>query len=639
MVKNMVSITGQPGEKKFLLGNEAIARGILEAGVGYVSAYPGTPSTEIVEALAASAKKVGIKVEWATNEKVAYESAFSACLAGIRSFFAAKHVGINVAADAVASSAYIGTKAGFVFVSADDPYAHSSQNEQDNRNYARHFGLVMLEPSNPQEAKEMAKMGYEISEEARLPVMIRTTTRVSHSRGIVEFGDTKEPVTKGNFEKNPQRYVVVPAVARRNKLSLLERLEKAKELSEKSPLNYVTVINGSKPKNGKKLGIISSGVAYLYALEEAEKLNYEVEILKLGFSYPLPENKIVDFLSDKDEVLIVEEVDPILERDIGAIAQKHNINVKIHGKDILPKAFELRPEIVEKALKIFYGIDTGSIETKLLDPPIEVNGIKIPSRPPVLCPGCPHRASYYAVFLALKRLKVSAKKVIFPTDIGCMTLGTMPPYLMGDILLDMGSSLGTGAGLSANTDQPVVAFIGDSTFFHAGLPGLANAVYNGHPLLLVVLDNDITAMTGFQPDPSTGKNAMGEPTKPLKITEIAKALGADFVGEVDPIMDLNGAIELFKEAWQTYSKGGVAVVVYKHPCALYELRETGKTGKGGKYRINDKCVDCGICYKYFNCPAIIYDKEKGKPIIRVDICTGCGVCVDVCPIHAIEPIK
>ena len=634
---SMVSIIGNQNEKRFLLGNEAIARGLIEAGVGYVAAYPGTPSTEIVEALAQAAKNLGIRVEWATNEKVAYESAFAASLAGVRSFFAAKHVGINVASDAVATSAYIGPKAGFVFVSADDPYAHSSQNEQDNRNYARHFGLITLEPSTPQEAKEMARIGFEISEKAQLPVMIRTTTRISHARGIVEFGDMLEPKTQGEFEKNPTKYVVVPAAARKNKLSLIERLERAKEMSEQSPLNYVEKIEGKKLP--KKLGIISSGVAYLYAVEEAKKLGYEIEIMKIGFSYPLPEAKIVDFLKDKDEVLIVEEVDPIMERDISALAHKHELNTKIVGKEILPKAFELRPEIVEKALKIFYGIERDKIETKLLEPPKEVDGIKIPSRPPVLCPGCPHRASYYSVFLALKRLKVSPKKTIFPTDIGCMTLGTMPPYLMGDVLLDMGSSLGTGSGLSATTDQPIVSFIGDSTFFHAGLPGLANAVYNRHPLMLVVLDNDITAMTGFQPDPSTGKNAMGEKTKTLKISEIAKALGADYVVEVDPIMDLKGAIEAFKEAWKTYSNGGIAVVVYKHPCALYELRETGKTGKGGKYRINDKCVNCGICYKYFNCPAIIYEKEKGKPYIRLDICTGCGVCVDVCPVNAIEPIQ
>ena len=630
----MTRILGKLGESKFLLGNEAIARGVIEAGVGYVSSYPGTPSTEIVESLAEAAKELGIHVEWGTNEIVAYESAFAASLTGVRAFFAAKHVGINVAADAVISSAYIGTNSGFVFVSADDPYSHSSQNEQDNRNYSRHFGLITLEPSTPQEGKDMAIKGYEISEAAHLPVMLRTTTRISHSRSIVKFGPIREPKTKGQFEKNPSRYVIVPAAARRNKLSLLKRLKKAKELANQSKLNFVKEVNGKSLD--KKLGIITSGVAYLYSFEEAKKLGYEMDIMKIGFSYPLPDEQIAKFIEDKDEILIIEEIDPILEKEVKALAHDRDFNVEIHGKDILPNAFELRPKIVERGLKIFLGLEKGKIEPMLLDPPSEIDGVKIPNRPPVLCPGCPHRASYYAVYMALKRLRVKAKAAIFPTDIGCMTLGTMPPYLMGDILLAMGSSLGTSAGLSAVTDQPVIPFIGDSTFFHAGMPGLVNAIYNKHPIILVVLDNDITAMTGFQPDPSTGLNAMGDKAKAMKISEIARALGADFVAEVDPVMEWERARDTFMEAWKTYQNGGVAVVVYKSPCALYSLRAFGKTGHGGRYRITEKCVDCGLCYKYFNCPAIIYDEEKKRPYIRDDLCTGCGVCVEVCPIRAIE---
>ncbi len=633
----MGSILGKPGEKKFLLGNEAIARGVLEAGTGYISSYPGTPSTEIVESLADVATELGIKIEWATNEIVAYESAFAACLTGVRSFFAAKHVGINVAADAVISSAYIGTKAGFVFVSADDPYAHSSQNEQDNRNYARHFGLVMLEPSNGQEGKDFVIEGYKISEETNLPVMIRTTTRVSHSRSIVEFGHVQEPVTEGKFEKDQKRFVIVPSVARLNKLSLLKRLSKAQDLSNKSKLNKIEHINGRTVK-GKRLGIITSSVAYLHTLEEVLNLQYEMDILKLGFSYPLPTEKIERFLENHDEILVVEEVDPILEKEVKAIAHEGDFPTIIHGKDILPSAFELTPSIVEKGLKIFVGLEKGRVEERLLDPPKKIRDINLPPRPPILCPGCPHRASYYAVYMALKRLRVNPKFAIFPTDIGCMTLGMMPPYLMGDILLAMGSSLGTGSGLSAVTKQPVISFIGDSTFFHAGMPGLANAIYNNHPLILVVLDNDVTAMTGFQPDPSTGLNAVGNKVKPLKIAEIASSLGADFVAEVNPILEWEKARDTFMKAYEAYKRGGVAVIVYKSPCALYELRTKGQTGKGGIYRINEKCVNCGICYKHFNCPAIIYEPEKEKPVIREDLCTGCGVCVDVCPIDAIEKV-
>ncbi len=631
----MVLILGKPGEKRFLLGNEAIARGVLEAGVGYVATYPGTPSSEIVDTLARVSKQAGIYVEYSTNEKVAYESAFAASLSGVRSFFAAKHVGINVATDAIATSAYIGTNTGFVFVSADDPYAHSSQNEQDNRYYARLFGLILLEPGNPQEAKDMVVKGYEISEKVGHPVMVRTTTRVAHARGIVTLGELREARRKGVFKKDPSRFVVVPVNARRNHRKLIERLQVAKELAEKSQLNQVMSLNGDDVAVGR-FGIISSGVAFYHAYEEAMKLNISVKLLKLGFSYPLPEKKIVQFLEDLDTVLIVEEVDPVLENDIKAIAKTHELNVKIIGKDILPRIYELRPEIVEKGIKIAAGLDSGKVEPPSFDTPTEVLGVRIPKRPPVLCPGCPHRASYYAVKTALLELRENPKKVIYPTDIGCMTLGIMPPYLMGDILLCMGSSTGTSCGLSEVTDQPVIAFIGDSTFFHAGIPGLINAIYNRHPFILVVLDNQITAMTGFQPDPSTGFRADMEKSKVIRIAELAKALGADFVVEVDPVLEWKKAKEAFKEAWRAYKEGKVAVVIYRHWCALTERRLYGYAGMGGRYEIlPDKCVDCGICYKIFNCPAILYDKDKRKPYIRDDICLSCGVCMQICPVNAI----
>lgn len=631
----MSIILGEVGEKKLLLGNEAIARGVLEAGVGFIATYPGTPSSEIVDTLARLSKKVGIYVEYSTNEKVAYEAAFAASLSGVRSFFAAKHVGINVAADPIATSAYVGTNTGFVFVSADDPYAHSSQNEQDNRYYARLFGLIMLEPGNPQEAKNMVIRGYEISERIGHPVMIRTTTRVAHARGIVTLGEINRANVKGRFNKDPSRFVVVPVNARRNHRELIQRLEKAKELAEKDELNKVISLGGRDVPAGR-FGIISSGVAYYYAYEEAMKLNISAKLLKLGFSYPLPENKIIKFLEDLDAVLIVEEVDPILENDIKALAKEQELDVKILGKNILPRIYELRPEIVEKGIKIAAGLDSGKVEPPSFDTPSNVLGINIPKRPPVLCPGCPHRASYYAVKTALLELRENPKKVIYPTDIGCMTLGIMPPYLMGDILLCMGSSTGTSCGLSEVTDQPVVAFIGDSTFFHAGIPGLINAIYNNHPFILVVLDNQITAMTGFQPDPSTGFRADMEKSKVIKIYELVKALGADFVAEVDPVLEWKKAKEVFKEAWKAYKKGKVAVIIYRHWCALAERRLYGYAGMGGRYEIlPEKCVDCGICYKIFNCPAILYDKEKKKPYIRDDICLSCGVCMQICPVNAI----
>ncbi len=632
----MASILGPAGEKKFLLGNEAIARGLLEAGIGFAAAYPGTPSSEIMDTLL-EAKRVGklkFHAEISTNEKVAYESAFAACLAGVRSFTAAKHVGINVAADAIATSAYIGTNAGFVFVSADDPNCWSSQNEQDNRWYARLFNLVMLEPSTPSEAKEFTKIAFEISEEVHIPVMIRTTTRVAHMRSIVEFDEVIDGKTKGIFEKNPPRYVVVPANARRNHRWLLERIEKARELSEKSELNLERFYSGKDTTIGR-FGIISSGAAYLYCAEAIEHLGISAKILKLGFSHPLPTKKITKFLEDLDVVLIAEEVDPIMEREIKAIAMDASLNIKIHGKDLLPKYSELSLDIVENAIAKLLGIrEYVSIPQKQIE-------IKIPKRPPVFCPGCPHRATYYAVKTALRLEKINPERAIYPTDIGCYTLGINPPYKMGDLLLCMGSSVGTSNGLACVTEQPIIAFIGDSTFYHAGIPALINAVYNKHKFFLVVLDNSITAMTGFQANPASGFTGTLEPATVIDIEGIGRAIGVEFVATIDPVMDVKGAINKLREAIREYINNGKSVlIVSKSPCALYSLRTKKVTGKGGKYQIDQsKCVNCGQCYRELNCPAIFLDKDIMKPYIRQDICTGCGVCMDICPVKAISKVS
>ena len=628
----MSAILGPKGERRFLLGNEAIARGLIEAGVGFAASYPGTPSSEIMDTLLAAKRIANLKfhAEISTNEKVAYESAFAACLAGVRSFTAAKHVGINVAADAVATSAYIGTNAGFVFVSADDPNCWSSQNEQDNRWYARLFKLVMLEPSTPKEAKEFTKKGYDLSEQTKLPVMVRTTTRVSHMRGVVEFGEIRDCITKGKFEKNPSRYVVVPVNARRNHRWLLERFKKAQEISDNSDLNVIHELSGRDTKHGR-FGIITSGVAYLHSVEAVERLGINAHILKLGFSYPLPKRKILRFMENLDVVLIVEEVDAVLEPEIKAIAFNEKLDVKIHGKDLLPSYSELSVDIVEKAIAEL-------LELKDYTPvQVAKSDIKLPKRPPVFCPGCPHRATYYAIKMALRQEKIDPSDVIYPTDIGCYTLGINPPYNMGDLLLCMGSSVGTSNGLACATEQKVIAFIGDSTFYHAGIPPLINAVYNKHRFFLVVLDNSITAMTGFQANPASGFTGTLEPTKAVAIEEIGRAIGVDYVATIDPVMDINGSIQKLREALRAYNEGKNVLIVSKSPCALFSLRTKGKTGKGGKYSIDrEKCVNCGLCYKEFNCPAIFLDKEKMKPYIRQDICTGCGVCMDICPVKAIS---
>jgi len=631
----MSIIVGEAGEKRVLLGNEAIARGVVEAGVGFVASYPGTPSTEIVDTLAEVAKVYGIHVEWSTNEKTAYESAFAASVCGVRAFFSCKHVGVNVAADAIATSAYVGTRAGFVFVSADDPYCHSSQNEQDTRWYARLFGLICLEPSTPQEAKDFVIMGYDISEKTRLPVMIRETTRLAHSRGVVTFGSIRERKTVGFFEKDPFRFVVVPAVARKNHVWLIERLEKAKQVAEEIGINKVIDYSGKSPKCGR-LGIITSGVAFTYVHDALQELGITAKVLKLGFTHPLPEKTIVKFLENVDTALIVEEVDPVLETDIKAIAKEYDVKTKILGKKILPRVFELRPEQVREA--IIRAANGEEKPIQLPTEPQEFSGIRIPKRLPVLCPGCPHRASYYVVKRALRELGIDPKKVIFPTDIGCYTLGFLPPYNMGDFLLCMGSSSGSSSGFSAVAkDQYVIAFIGDSTFYHAGIPGIINAVWNNHPFMLCVLDNQWTAMTGFQPTPSTPPEAIGVTARVIKIEDIARAIGAKvFVS--DPVLEWKKTKELFKKAIEEYKKGNVVVFVFRHSCALMEVRRKGRAGMGAFFEIDrEKCINCGICYRDFNCPAIVL--EGGKPKIRQDLCTGCGVCWQICPVKAIKRVK
>lgn len=631
-----MGILGKAGEKVFLLGNEAFARGVLESGVGFVSGYPGTPSSEIIDSLADATREQDLYVEWATNEAVGLEAAFAASLTNVRSFFACKHVGLNVASDPLATIGYIGApKAGFAFVVADDPHCHSSQNEQDTRNFARTYGLGLLEPSTVQEAKEFPKRAYELSEETELPIMIRSTTRLSHARAIVELGTIPKIKTKGRFEKNPSRYVVVPPHARMNHKKLLERIKNTKKLSNETNLNRIEKVSGNDPPVGQ-IGIVSSGVAYTYAIEAIESLGIAAKVLKLGMSYPLPERKIVSFMEGLDSVLIVEEIDPLLEKEIKSIAFDHKIHSEIYGTEILPDIYELRPEIVEKGIRYLSHGTVKKVPPAKAEISSQFEDVALPNRPAILCPGCPHRSSYFLVKKALREEGIDPEGAIFPTDIGCMTLGLMPPFRMGDLLLCMGSSIGTSNGLSQTTDQPVVGFIGDSTFFHTGLPALTSAIWNDHPILIAILDNSYTAMTGFQPDPVTGKVAMGGKARSINIAKLTRAMGAH-VEEANPVLNYQQAKEKFKNALKAYQEGKVAVMIFKHPCALMERREKRKVGEGGSYEIDtEACVDCGTCYQSLNCPAIFYDEKRGAPYIRKDICVGCGFCLKICPVNAIK---
>jgi indolepyruvate ferredoxin oxidoreductase alpha subunit len=508
-------LTGQEQDKLFLLGNEAAVRGALESGVSVATTYPGTPSSEIGNVLSVLAQDAGMYFEFSINEKVALEVAAAAAASGLRSFTFMKHVGVNVASDSLMSVAYTSVQGGMVILTADDPSMFSSQNEQDNRHYARLANIPLLEASSPQEVKDLMKYAYELSEEFQLPVILRTTTRVSHMRGVVELGPLAESKNKGHFEKDPHRFVPVPVTARIMHKNLVDKMDKIGVLSNNSSLNPIYNNNGN-------IGIVTSGSAFNYVMDVVEENDLPVNILKVTFSYPFPEKRVYEFLENVERVLVVEEVDPIMEKEIMAVVGKHRLKKTVHGKldGTLPMIYEYNPDIIIQGLGKMMGVEIAAIKAaKTL--------FELPKRPPTLCPGCPHRAAYFEVKKAAENLKLN--DLIFPTDIGCYTLGIESPYEVADYLLSMGSSIGTSCGFSKATDQTVVSFIGDSTFFHAGIPPLINAVHNKNKFVLVILDNRTTAMTGGQPHPGLPVDGMGLEAPELSIPDIVRASGVEFV--------------------------------------------------------------------------------------------------------------
>lgn len=612
MAKPRVLAEGKPGSKQLLLGNEAIARGIIEGGVSVATTYPGTPASEIVDSLAAIAEEVGIYVEYSTNEKVALEVAAGASLSGLRSSTSMKMVGLNVAADALMTLGYLGVRGGMVIITADDPNCHSSQNEQDNRYYALMANIPCLEPSDPQEAKDMVLDAYRISEELELPILYRSVTRLSHSRRPVVFGEVGRP-RKAKFERDYGRFVMVPSNARVRHMALLEKMESAKRISDAFPYN--------KRLGDGDLGIIASGNAFNYVMDAIEVIGADASVLKIGMIHPLPEKRVLEFLADHETVLVIEELEPFLEMGIRALANKHSLRTKILGKEELrlPRHGELSIKQVALAISGALGRDPGirfeNLEiSKLLS--------EIPARPPILCPGCPHRASFYAI-------KASGMgDAIFITDIGCYALGSLPPLSVGDVLLCMGASAGLSAGVSKATGKPVVGIVGDSTFFHASIPALINAVYNRHRFVYVVLDNMTTAMTNFQPHPGSGLDSLGRPSKRILIEEVAKGCGVEFIRAIDPF-DLKSAVEALRGA---LAFEGPSVLIFRRECAILEARRA----EGGRrpYIIDDaKCTRCLLCLNRFGCPAITLEGER--PSIDPSLCNGCGFCAKICPQGAI----
>jgi len=610
----------QPGEKLLLLGNEAIARGAIEAGVAVATTYPGTPSSEISLNFFQVSQESDLYFEYSTNEKVALEVAAASANAGVRTLCIMKHVGMNVASDALVTLGYVGVKGGLVIISADDPFMFSSQNEQDNRYYARLATLPMIEPSSVEEAKEMMPYAFDLSEALGEPVIFRTTTRINHSNAPVVLGEMKPRIPKGDFTKDPFNLVTVPAVSRNLHVKLLKNFEKAETLSEKSEYNFIT---GNGP-----LAVICNGVSYNYVSDAVRDLKIEdrVKVLRIGFSNPMPEGLIKSFLQGCEKALVVEEGEPYMEEAVKACAQEAGLTLLIQGKhkELFSRLYELDPGLVRQAIASYFDVDyTPAAVPDLSDLP------EVPQRPPNLCAGCSHRATFYAINMAAEGMET-----IYPTDIGCYTLGFLPPLSMGDFLLCMGSSTGTSGGFSKVTDKKVVSVIGDSTFFHSGIPGLINAVFNRHNYTLVILDNGTTAMTGHQPHPGVDMedfNLGGAGYGRLSIEEVVKGLGVTHVSVIQPYK-VKKSIAAIKEAIEFE---GISVIISRQMCTLFE--KSLKKATSRVFYVSDKCKNHRDCITYLGCPAFVLEKEK----VRIDPvqCAGCAVCAQVCPENAILPLK
>lgn len=592
--------------KKLLTGNEAIARGAWEAGIRFASAYPGTPSTEILENIATY--KEDIVAEWAPNEKVALEAVIGASIAGARSLAAMKHVGLNVAADPLFTFAYTGVNGGMVVITADEPGQHSSQTEQDNRNYAKAAKVAMFEPADSQDAKDMVKIAYEVSEKYDIPVLIRMTTRACHSKGIVECDDRKEVEIK-QYVKNPAKFLTVPAHARKLRASLEERMKKLLEFSNTTELNYIEW-------NDTKIGVIASGAAFSFA---KEVFGDTASYLKLGFTNPLPTEKIKEFAGKVDKLYIVEENDPYIEDEV------RRLGFDCYGKNLFPAFGEMTPDVIRKTV---YGQSNETIEYDKND---------VVSRPPTLCAGCPHRGFFYELG---KR-----KNVMVSGDIGCYTLAFDEPYSAMDTAVCMGGSLSIGHGaqkvfnMQKDNKMRVVSVLGDSTFLHTGINSLLEVAYNKGNTVNIILDNRITGMTGHQQNPGTGYTLQGEETVEADIEKLVRACGIKNLAIVDP-----NNLKLVKETldW-ALSLDEPSVIITRWPCVLKKFTEQDKkefaTAFQSKCKVDEeKCVGCKMCIKT-GCPAISFDKTKKKSKIDPDPCVGCGVCLQVCPVKAIGKVE
>ena len=590
--------------KQLLSGNQALARGAWEAGVAVAAGYPGTPSTEILETLA---PMPGVYAEWSPNEKVALDVAIGAAYAGKRAMAVMKHVGLNVAADSLFYAAMTGVEAGLVIVVADDPGMHSSQGEQDSRRYAKFARVPCLEPSDSQEAKDMVALAFEISEAFDTPVMVRLTTRISHSSSLVTLGPDRPAeadTARRAYRIDPPKYVMVPAYARQRHPVMEERILTLAQQAHTFPVNRVVW-------GDRRLGIVSCGVAYQYAREVFPNASF----LRLGMTYPISPQLVAEFAQGVERLIVLEELDPFLEEEIRLLG------IPCEGKSIFPAVGEFTPEQVRACAQ-----KAGLLASATPKPPLAPVP-DLPPRPPVLCPGCPHRP----VYLMLRKLKV-----VVNGDIGCYTLGFSPPLSAVHSTGCMGASIGVAHGVAkAGIAQKNVAVIGDSTFLHAGIPALLNVAYNGGKTLTIILDNRTTAMTGHQDHPGTGRTLQGQPAPAVNLEALVRALGICHVTTVDPY-----DLETLERTLRTYlDVDEPAVVIASRPCALLPGVRLERVPMAIR---SEACLGCGLCLS-IGCPALSQSATRtaknGRPVAEIDplLCAGCGICRQLCPAGAISP--
>jgi indolepyruvate ferredoxin oxidoreductase alpha subunit len=594
--------------RRLLLGNEAIARGLIESGCAIATSYPGTPASEILAAVAYFQKEESLSMhtQWAVNEKVAFEIAYAGCQTGLRAAVSMKQVGLNVASDPLMSAAYMGINGGFVLISADDPGPHSSQTEQDSRLMAMFAKIPVLDPDSPRQAKELMGVAYEISESFKTPVMVRPTTRVCHSRQDIALGAIPKNKRQAKFEKNPARWAATPKFRLQLHRELEEKLAAVAKYRPTAPQKL-----NRKAKSGK--AIIASGVAAAHSKDILRELKIwsKIPFYQVIQPFPLHLKFIEHIIDNYEDVLVIEETMGVIELQL---ADRYRVKGKL--SNTVPRVGELSPEKIQEIISKFVGLKSEAFTIK-----------SAPGRRPTLCPGCPHRASFFAI-------KKAAPRGIYTSDIGCYTLGLNLGAV--DTVLCMGAAISQAAGFyqaykNEKKRPDIVATIGDSTFFHAGVPALIDAVVQKVGFVLVILDNRTTAMTGNQPTPATGHGACGESTETVDIESLVRGCGVKFIQESNPY-ELQEFTALLKQAVKYSRKNGPAVVISRYPCVLHRARQ-GETGELIPVEVSEKCDGCGYCIKHFECPALVYHDNKEEKHVSIDpiLCTSCGVCLNVCP--------